>query len=155
MILGNLTGCGPLKKSTNNNTAQLKQKGPFNLKTAQHNHDTLAIRSFLAGNWTLNKMCHSGFAGLKCDTSIQQNWQLDSLGTISWITEGDESGKDHYHFVPATGNQAAMPAKDTAWVLFLNQGRRGYVIRNLSKDSLALSEFPLMMDNTTTYYLSR
>jgi len=148
-------GCGPLKKSSTGSQRQVKQKGPFNLQTAQRNHDTLAIREFLAGDWTLDKMCHSGFAGLKCDTSIQQNWRLDSLGGISWVTEADAAGKDQYHFVPRTGNQAGTAAKDTAWVLFLNQAHRGYLIRTLTRDSLSLSEYPLMMDNTTTYYLSR
>ena len=151
-----ILGCGPVKKSSQTTRSTTSPKGTFNLQTAMRRADTRAIRHLLAGTWALDRMCRSSFVGLKCDTTIDQQWQLDSLGGISWITEGETSISDQYRFVPETGAQAGTTKKsDTSWVLFLNKGNRGYLIRTLSKDSLTICEYPLIMDNTVTYYLSR
>ncbi|GAB3353253.1 hypothetical protein GCM10027566_13430 [Arachidicoccus ginsenosidivorans] len=151
-----ILGCGPVKKSSQTISSTTSPKGAFNLQTAMRRADTTAIRQLFAGTWTLDRMCRSSFVGLKCDTTIEQQWQLDSLGGISWMTEGENALKDRYRFVPKTGAQAGTTKKvDTAWVLFLNKANRGYLIRALSKDSLTISEYPLIMDNTVTYYLSR
>lgn len=147
--------CGPTKSSTHSNGEHARAKGPFTLQTAMHDADTVRIRQFLAGNWILDRTCRSTFTGLSCDTSIKQSWQLDSLAGISWTTEGDNAGSDKYHFVPRAGAQAGSTKGDSVWVMYLNKARRGYLIRTLTKDSLSLSEYPLIMDNTTTYYLSR
>ena len=155
LVMGLMISCGPIKK-TDQTANKISRKGPFNLQTAMQSADTAAIRAFLAGTWTLNKMCRSSFAGLKCDTTIHQSWLLDSLGNIDWITEGESSAKDQYRFLPKTGARAGTTkVSDTSWVLFLNQARRGYLIRSLTKDSLAIAEYPLIMDNTVTYFLSR
>lgn len=150
-----VNACGPLKKSDTSKARATKTAGNFNLQTAMHSADTLRIRQFLAGSWKLDKICRSSFVGLKCDSSIKQTWKLDSLGGISWITEGDIAGEDQYHFVPRAGVQAGTSRGDSAWVLYVNQARRAYLIRSLTKDSLKIADYPLIMDKTTTYYLSR
>lgn len=146
--------CGPMKSSATTKGAA-KIKGPFSLQTAMHSADTVAIRQFLAGNWNLERICRSTFAGLKCDTSIKQNWVLDSAGAVGWTTQGDNAGQDTYHFIARDGAQAGSTKGDSVWVMYLNQSRRAYLIRTLTKDSLSLSEYPLIMDKTTTFYLSR
>lgn len=154
-LIGSTAG-GHAKPETSSKQGQpVAAPAVFNFKTAMRRNDTLGIREFLAGSWKLDKMCRSTFAGLRCDTSIEQNWQLDSLGAVRWTTQGEPKGGDHYRFVAKTGNRAGAAGGDTTWVLFLDQARRGYIIRNLTRDSLAISDFPLIMDNTTTYYLSR
>lgn len=154
-----MAGCG-LTKSTGSHPAKSNQarqanSGAFNLQTAQQAADTLRIRQFLAGSWTLDSICRSTFTGLSCDTSIKQTWQLDSLGSISWINQGDDAGRDQYHFVPRDGAQAGSTKGKNVWVMYLGQARRGYLIRSLTKNSLSISDYPLIMDNTTTYHLSR
>lgn len=155
-LCGALLGCQILSKPVaRTETTPLPAKNNVDLDRAQQTHDTLAIRYFISGSYHLDKICRSLFTGLHCDSTIQQSWQLDSTGMIGWTTNGKPAGQDHYRFVAEPGAPGAATQSDTIWVLRLDQRRQRYLIRELTAEKLVLTEYPLVADNTTTYYLSR
>lgn len=117
--------------------------------------DTALLINALKGTWHLDRTCLSSFTGLRCDSSNQQDWQIDSLGGISWSENGQQKLSDQIHFVKKAGRHAASNKADSVWVLYLTGTQRGYLIQEFKQDSLKLANYPLIMDATTSYYLHR
>lgn len=152
--------CTPAKKTTNHQSNP-KQSSITSIQALINGGDTTALKNALAGNWKLDRICHSSFVGLSCDSSLKQQWHIDSLGGILWETDGQGSTsiipdvKDQFHFVAHSGARAGSSKTASVWTLFLKETRRAYIIQKLNADSLQLADFPLIMDKTTTYYLHK
>ena len=152
-----INSCGLItpKETTDAVTGSETVLTDFDLKTAMQKEDTAAVRKMLTGSWTLDKICRSTFIGLKCDSSLRQRWVLDSSSAIRWRTKGGLTTADHYYFIPRGGANTTKPPHDSVWVMQLQDLNKGYLIKTLTSHQLVLTEFPLIMDNTITYYLSR
>lgn len=148
-----LWSCQAPKKTVKNRSS--KAATPVSLQQLVHGGDTTLLLNALKGTWHLDRTCLSSYTGLKCDSSIQQDWQVDSLGGISWSQDGKEKLSDQIHFVKKTGMHAGANNKDAIWVLYLTGTQRSYVIQDLKRDSLKLANYPLIMDATTSYHLHR
>ena len=165
LITGALYSCQLTQKARQAPVAVVKAGQPrlFELAKAMRVADTVAIRGALTGDWQLEKVCHSTFIGPKCDSSLQQRWLMDSLGRLSWVN-GDGATlssskapmKDKYHFVTrAAAEGATDQGTDSVWILHIENADRNLMIRTLDSKRLVLTEYPLIADNTTTYYLKR
>lgn len=132
-----------------------KATQPVQLQQLVNGGDTTLLLNALKGTWHLDRTCLSSFTGLKCDSSIQQDWLVDSLGGISWEEDGQQKLSDQIHFVKRAGRHAGLNKSDSVWVLYLTNTQRGYLIQDLQRDSLKLANYPLIMDATTSYDLHR
>lgn len=148
-----LWSCQAPKQTEKSTTG--KNNTPATYQQLVHGGDTTLLLNALKGTWHLDRTCISSFAGLKCDSSHQQDWLIDSLGGIHWTANAEESLSDQIHFVKRTGQRAGANSSDAVWVLYLTGTQRGFVIQNLSRDSLQLANYPLIMDATTSYHLHR